>query len=134
MIRFMAMVLTAFFARGNPVSTRANPTCMNMTRKAPRSTQARLMDCASCGPCCVGIVSPSPGQGGRVVACGWMAASEPDQRGEAGQDGGDDERPAYAPCEPRERAAASARGAVARRHGRRGFQVMEQLGRALVTI
>ena len=40
---FMAMVCAAFLARVNPVSTSANPACMNMTRKPVSNTQTKLM-------------------------------------------------------------------------------------------
>src|SRR6266478_3304796 len=40
----MAMVLTAFLLRVNPVSTMAKPTCMNITRKAPSRTQGKFID------------------------------------------------------------------------------------------
>ncbi len=43
---FMAMVFTAFLARVKPVSIMANPTCMNMTRNAPNSTQAKFSACS----------------------------------------------------------------------------------------
>src|SRR5712692_6612746 len=42
-MKFMAMVWAAFLARQNPVSTRANPACMNMTRKPVISVQTMLM-------------------------------------------------------------------------------------------
>src|ERR1700738_4608146 len=51
----MPIVLTAFLARVKPVSTIANPTCMNMTRKPAMSTHARLSDCSLSSP---------PGRGG----------------------------------------------------------------------
>src|SRR5258706_9700425 len=41
-MKFMAMVWAAFLARQNPVSTSANPACMNMTRKPVRSVQTML--------------------------------------------------------------------------------------------
>src|ERR1700688_5021368 len=49
MIRFIAMVLTAFLARVNPVSTIANPSCMNITRKPATSNHARLSELSSAG-------------------------------------------------------------------------------------
>jgi len=42
-MKFIAMVWAAFLARQNPVSTSANPACMNMTRKPVRSVQTMLM-------------------------------------------------------------------------------------------
>ena len=39
---FFMMMLPAFLARVNPVSTMANPACMNMTRKAARSVHRML--------------------------------------------------------------------------------------------
>src|SRR5713226_7028414 len=42
-MKFMAMVWAAFLARQNPVSTSANPACMNMTRKPVISVQTMLM-------------------------------------------------------------------------------------------
>ncbi len=66
------MVLAAFRERVNPVSTMANPTCMNITRNPHRSTQARLSDCSSC----TGMVYLE-----RLVVCGagggdWRALSQ----------------------------------------------------------
>src|SRR5271165_3021792 len=49
MIRFIAIVLTAFFDRVNPVSTIANPSCMNITRKPAISSHARLSELSSGG-------------------------------------------------------------------------------------
>ena len=46
-MRFIAIVLTAFLDRVKPVSSIAKPTCMNITRNPPTSTQARLSDGAS---------------------------------------------------------------------------------------
>ena len=45
-MKFIAIVLTAFLARVKPVSSIAKPSCMNITRKPPTSTQARLSDCS----------------------------------------------------------------------------------------
>src|SRR5689334_18060241 len=41
---FIAMVWLAFLARVRPVSTKAKPTCMNMTRKPQRRVHTRLME------------------------------------------------------------------------------------------
>ena len=41
-MKFMLMVCIAFFARVNPVSTSANPACMNMTRKPVTSSHTKL--------------------------------------------------------------------------------------------
>src|SRR3989454_9573300 len=82
MTRFMPMVLTAFLARVNPVSTIAKPTCMNITRNPAMSTHARLSDCS---------MSSLPDRGGRA-ARRWMAAAGPDQRCQSGQEGRDQER------------------------------------------
>src|ERR1700724_4680747 len=49
MIRFIAIVLTAFLARVNPVSTIANPSCMNITRKPAISSHARFSELSSGG-------------------------------------------------------------------------------------
>src|SRR5258708_39435324 len=43
-MKVMAMVLTAFLLRVRPVSTMANPTCMNITRKALSRTHSRFTD------------------------------------------------------------------------------------------
>ena len=43
------MVLTAFFERVNPVSTIANPSCMNITRKPAISSHARFSELSSGG-------------------------------------------------------------------------------------
>src|SRR6185295_18539613 len=40
----MEKVWAAFLARVNPVSTMANPVCMNMTRKPASSVQTMLME------------------------------------------------------------------------------------------
>ena len=42
-MKFIIMVWLAFFARASPVSTMANPACMNMTRKPVTSVQTKLM-------------------------------------------------------------------------------------------
>src|SRR5215468_7370255 len=42
-MKFMAMVWAAFLARQKPVSTRAKPACMNMTRKPVISVHTMLM-------------------------------------------------------------------------------------------
>ena len=49
MIRFIAIVLTAFFERVKPVSTIANPSCMNITRKPAISSHARFSELSSGG-------------------------------------------------------------------------------------
>src|SRR5260370_35774192 len=49
MIRFIAIVLTAFLARVNAVYTIANPSCMNITREPAISHQARLSELSSAG-------------------------------------------------------------------------------------
>ena len=41
-MKFIIMVWLAFFARQRPVSTRANPACMNMTRKPATSVHTKL--------------------------------------------------------------------------------------------
>ena len=42
-MKFIDMVCAAFFARVKPVSTIANPACMNMTRKPVNSVQTMLI-------------------------------------------------------------------------------------------
>src|SRR5439155_6785563 len=42
-MKFIAIVWAAFLARQKPVSTSANPACMNMTRKPVSSVHIRLM-------------------------------------------------------------------------------------------
>src|SRR5437588_12229551 len=42
-MKFMVMVWAAFLARVNPVSTMANPACMNITRNPATSVQTKLM-------------------------------------------------------------------------------------------
>src|SRR2546425_1742324 len=42
-MKFTAIVWAAFWARQKPVSTSANPACMNMTRKPVSSVHMRLM-------------------------------------------------------------------------------------------
>src|ERR1035441_76829 len=49
MIKFIAMVLTAFLERVNPVSTIANPSCMNITRNPATSSHARFSELSSGG-------------------------------------------------------------------------------------
>ena len=41
-MKFIDMVWAAFLARMRPVSTSANPACMNMTRKPATSVQTKL--------------------------------------------------------------------------------------------
>src|SRR5438445_12547022 len=77
MTRFIPMVLTAFLARVDPVSTIAKPTCMNITRNPAMSTHARLSDCS---------MSSLPDRRGRA-ARRWMAAGGPDERCQCAQDG-----------------------------------------------
>src|SRR3982750_4330138 len=43
-MKFIAMVWLAFLARVKPVSTMANPACMNITRKPATSVQTKLME------------------------------------------------------------------------------------------
>src|SRR2546428_1570321 len=125
MTRFMPMVLTAFLARVNPVSTIAKPTCMDITRNPAMSTHARLSDCS---------MSSLPDRGGRA-ARRWMAAAGPDQRCQSGQDGRDQERHGKpAGNAPPSSPSSGAREWIAGRHRRWIAQVMEQLGRRLVTI
>src|SRR2546426_309465 len=125
MTRFMPMVLTAFLARVNPVSTIAKPTCMNITRNPAMSTHARLSDCS---------MSSLPDRGGRA-ARRWRAPAGPDQRCQSGQDGRDQERHGKpAGNAPPSSPSSGAREWIAGRHRRWIAQVMEQLGRRLVTI
>src|ERR1700684_92794 len=49
MMKFIAIVWTAFLARVNPVSTIAKPSCMNITRNEHRSSHARLRECSAMG-------------------------------------------------------------------------------------
>jgi hypothetical protein len=42
-MKFMDIVCPAFFARQSPVSTSANPACMNMTRKPVISVHMKLI-------------------------------------------------------------------------------------------
>src|SRR5216117_2988296 len=42
-MKFIIIVWLAFFARANPVSTIANPACMNMTRKPVTKVQTKLV-------------------------------------------------------------------------------------------
>ena len=42
-MKFMVMVWAAFLARVNPVSTIANPACMNMTRNPATSIHTKLI-------------------------------------------------------------------------------------------
>src|SRR5882762_4892366 len=121
----MPIVLTAFLARVKPVSTIANPTCMNMTRKPAMSTQARLSDCSMSSP---------PGRGG-WPARRWTAAAEPDERRQGRQDGDDQERHG----EPAGNAAQSspstgATERIAGRHRRWVAKIVEELGGGLVAI
>src|SRR5689334_21274097 len=88
MTKLIAIVLTAFFARVNPVSTSANPACMNMTRKAATRTQATLSD-ASMGDV---ILSRRRADGGWVRGRGPGAVAEPDQRGQRRQHRRDHQR------------------------------------------
>src|SRR5271165_6838727 len=49
MIKFIPMVLTAFLERVNPVSSIANPSCMNITRNPAISSHARFSELSSGG-------------------------------------------------------------------------------------
>ena len=42
-MKFMVIVCAAFLARVNPVSTIANPACMNMTRNPATRVHTKLM-------------------------------------------------------------------------------------------
>src|SRR6202171_3910787 len=121
----MPMVLTAFLARVKPVSTIANPTCMNMTRKPAMSTHARLSDCSMSSP---------PGRGGRP-ARRWTPATEPDERRQARQDGEDQERhgkPAGDAAQFSPSTGASE--GIAGRYHRWVAQIVEEFGGSLVAI
>src|SRR2546422_3979473 len=125
MTRFMPMVLTAFLARVNPVSTIAKPTCMNITRNPAMSTHARLSDCS---------MSSLPDRGGRA-ARRWMAAAGPDQRCQSGQDGRDQERHGKpAGDAPPVLPSSRARGWVAGRDPPLVSPGIEELRRPLVKI
>src|SRR5258708_15930488 len=124
MTRFIPMVLTAFLARVKPVSTSANPTCMNMTRKAPTSTQTMLSDCSS-----VGFMS-SPSRGDGRLGRRRAAAGEGDERAPPREGGDAHQRHGEAPRQPG--APAAADGRIAERHGGGVAQVVQELGRALV--
>src|SRR5690242_10934756 len=91
MTRFIPIVFTACFARVNPVSTKAKPTCMNMTRNPPSSTQTRLSDCS---------MSSSSRCDGRLAGRWWPAAGEDDQGAQSGEDGDHQERHGQAPGDP----------------------------------
>ncbi len=43
-MKFMLNVWAAFFARHKPVSTMANPACMNMTRKPVTNVHTTLIE------------------------------------------------------------------------------------------
>ena len=49
-MKFIIMVWLAFFARQSPVSTSANPACMNITRKPVMSVQTKLIAMRFCPP------------------------------------------------------------------------------------
>src|SRR5437763_13037778 len=125
MTRFIPMVLTAFLARVNPVSTIAKPTCMNITRNPAMSTHARLSDCS---------MSSLPDRRG-WAARRRMAPGGPDERCQCAQDGEHHQRRGKAagnaaPSSP----LAGVRERIARRHRRWIAQVVEHLGRRLVAI
>ena len=42
-MKFIIIVWLEFFARASPVSTRAKPACMNMTRKPVTSVHTKLV-------------------------------------------------------------------------------------------
>src|ERR1700693_3735249 len=123
MTRFIPMVLTACFARVNPVSTSAKPTCMNMTRNAPRSTQTRLSDCS--------MSSSSRGTG--RLARGWTAAGEADQGAQAGEDRDHQERHGKAPGDSAPPAPAWGEWVAGGDRGRVA-QILQELGCALVAV
>ena len=49
-VKFMNMVWEAFLPRQKPVSTKANPACMNITRKPAISVQTKLVAMMSLPP------------------------------------------------------------------------------------
>ena len=51
-MKFIDIVCDAFFARIRPVSTSANPACMNMTRKPVISVQTKLIENRLCDADC----------------------------------------------------------------------------------
>ena len=57
MAKFVLTTCAACFARQNPVSTRAKPACMKMTRMAPMTTHSRLTcpPSAATGSSCIGM-------------------------------------------------------------------------------
>src|SRR6266478_1005388 len=121
----MPMVLTAFLARVKPVSTIANPTCMNMTRKPAMSTHARLSDCSMSSP---------PGRGGRP-ARRWTPAAEPDEQRQARQDGDDQKRHGEAAGNAAQSSPPTgASEGIPGRHRRWVAQIVEEFGRGLVAI
>ncbi len=65
-MKFMAIVWAAFLARVKPVSTRANPACMNMTRKPAIRVHTMLI--ATLLWPTVSITSESVGFAGSVTA------------------------------------------------------------------
>src|SRR5689334_10025889 len=87
MTKFMAMLLTAFLARTQPVSNKAKPTCMNITRNPPIKSQARLSDCSFGDG-----MSPLPLRRRSAARYRRMTTAEPDQRRQPGENGDDHQR------------------------------------------
>src|SRR5579863_8848454 len=85
MTMFIAIVLTAFFARVKPVSTSAKPACMNITRNPPTRTQSRLRASVK------GATSPLS-RGGRWNRYVRGQVAQPHERAEADQERDDGAR------------------------------------------
>ena len=74
-MKFMAMVCAEFLARHNPVSTMANPACMNMTRK-PADQHPHHIDRIEI--VCDAIVQVRRSEFGGVVALAIPGGGRPD--------------------------------------------------------
>src|SRR6516162_4212020 len=122
----MAMVLTAFLARVKPVSTMANPACMNITRNPASKTQAIFSAWSMGSPCLSGRSRVGARRG---------AVAEPDHGGERAEDRDDDQRGAQpdgneGPLAP----PPGRRLGVVGRDRPRVLEVLEQLHGARVAV
>ena len=164
MMKFIAIVLTAFLERVKPVSTIANPSCMNITRKPATSSHARLSELSSGGDdaavCACAererkqhqrgergcrqselrssrhhLVCPRYDRRGVLVRC-RVTVCEPDQE----QKCSDERREEHHVPEPaphllhRQAARMETCGAILRHDLRRIAQVLEHLGRARIAV
>src|ERR1700690_2566973 len=122
------LVWTAFFARVNPVSISAKPSCMNITKKAQTSSQARFNACS--------VISTSPARAFAARHCRWLGVVPrtrsrrgPDEKPEPADDEQEDDRRQGAARHSKqtEKRPVAALRAIPRNDLRRVFEVGEHL-------